>query len=304
MGSAVNVVIASYRRPSRLRTALTSVAAAAHHAPAGWSVGVTLVDDDPDGSAWAVFQEFETAFELGCTYVACGSQNISVARNAGLEAALSEADWVASIDDDVVVPERWFETCARAVSSGSHNAVTGPLTKDFSNGRQWLRREPFDQIGILTGVDGEDAFVCATGNYWMSAAFVREHPLLRFSPALGVTGGEDMDFFYRAVATGLRPVFSADAAVIEKEPAERCTLRYQVRRAFWLGISEAQINLRLGSASRSRLVARSARRAANRGARQLPADAVPRRGLRFSLAIWAQCFGVLLGCLGFRLRHK
>ena len=130
---------------------------------------------------------------------------------------------------------------------GRHNAVTGPLAKDFSHGPSWLSDEPFDQLGRLAGVDGEDAFVCATGNNWVSSSFLRRHPELRFDRELGRTGGEDMDFFYRAVRAGLRPVYSAAAAVTETEPPSRCTLRYQVRRSFWLGISESSDQLTAGS---------------------------------------------------------
>lgn len=303
MTRRLNVAIATYRRPDRLRTAIDSIVVAARHAPPGWQVGVTVVDDDPHGSARAVLDHFEGMFDLGCTYVSCGRQNISHARNAGLDAALPGVDWVGSIDDDVVVPADWVAICADAVS-GDHNAVTAPLLKDFSNGPTWLTREPFDRLGLMDGVDGENAAVCATGNNWLSAAFLRAHPSLRFSPDLGVTGGEDMDFFYRAVDAGLRPVYRLGAAVTETEPPERCTLRYQLRRAYWLGVSEAQIGLRLGLAGRPRLVARGLRRAAERGARQLPADRLSDRGARYSLAMLAQAAGVVWGCLGLRVRHK
>lgn len=304
MTTSVNVVIATYRRPDRLRTALTSLAAAASSLPPGWAAGVTLVDDDPTGSAHPLAAEFDEQFVLGCTYLPCGSRNISHARNAGLESALPRADWVASIDDDVTVPSTWFETCARFVTTGRHNAVTGPLVKDFRNGPRWLTRQPFAHLGLLAGEDGEDAFVCATGNNWMSSEFLRSHPSLRFSSDLGRTGGEDMDFFYRAVDLGLRPVYSTAAGVTETEPPARCTMRYQLRRAFWLGVSEAQISLRLRLATRPRLIARSARRAVNRGARQLPEEALPTRGARYTLAVLAQCAGTMLGSFGLKLGHK
>lgn len=300
----VVVVIASFRRPDRLRTALDSLVAAAGHAPDDWRVGVTVVDDDPEGSAAAVVSAYRDAFGAGCNYVVSAARNISIARNTGLESALAHATYVASIDDDVVVPQQWFETCARAVAGSAHNAVTGPLIKDFSAGPGWLSREPFDRMGLLAGVDGEDAFVCATGNNWMSGDFLRANPDLRFSVDLGETGGEDMDFFYRSVERGLRPVYSVAAAVTEVEPPGRCTLRYQLRRAYWLGVSEAQIGLRLRLFSRLRLFARAGRRAANRGAALIPADRHADRGARWSLAVLAQCVGMVLGGFGVKLRHK
>ena len=303
MTHRVNVAIATYRRPERLRAAVESLAVAAQRAPAGWQVGVTIVDDDPDRSAAGVAAGLDELFELGCTYLFCGSQNISRARNAGLESAMREADWVGSIDDDVVVPPDWVSICASAVA-GDHDAVTGPLIKDFSNGPPWLRREPFDQLGYMSGVDGQPTLVCATGNNWISAEFLRARPALRFSPDLGQSGGEDMEFFHRAVEAGLRPVYSLGSAVTETEPVSRCTFSYQIRRAFWLGMSEAQIALRLGLAGRLRLLARGLRRAAERNARNLPREKLADRGPRYNLAMLAQFGGVLWGCLGLQLRHK
>src|SRR3712207_6952949 len=57
----------------------------------------SIVDDDPARTAELVAAEFAAAFPLGCTYLHTGSQNISIARNTGLEAALPTADWIASI---------------------------------------------------------------------------------------------------------------------------------------------------------------------------------------------------------------
>ena len=304
MTKTVIVTIATYQRPQRLRLALESLRLSASSVLPALSVGVTVVDDDPNRSAREVASEFANAFPLGCTYVFCGSHNISHARNAGLEAALMRADWVGSIDDDVEVPANWFRVCADALSDGKYNAVTGPLIKDFSMGPRWLTEQPFGELGLMAGTDGEASSTCATGNNWVSSTFLRRHPTLRFNPELGRTGGEDMDFFYRAIDLGLRPVFSESAAVIEREPVERCTFRYQLRRAFWLGISEAQTNLRARRAGRARLVARALRRAANAGARQLSSDVGRSRHCRYEVAVLVQCWGVVLGTLGVRLRHR
>lgn len=304
VGYSVKVVIATFRRPDRLRLALASLCTAAERASGGAVVGVVVVDDDPAATAAATVREFADRFVDGCRWIQSGAGNISVARNAGIAAAVDGADWVASIDDDVVVPADWFDVCANALRTGQYDAVTGPLLKDFSNGPKWLSREPFDQIGVLIGRDGETAFACATGNSWISTQFLQDHPNIRFDPELGKTGGEDMDFSYRAIDAGLRPVFASRAAVTEREPPARCTLRYQVRRSFWLGISEAHVSIRCRKATRVRLVARALRRGVNRGAWQLsPADR-RRRGARYTLAILAQCVGVVVGACGFTLRHK
>jgi succinoglycan biosynthesis protein ExoM len=303
MSWSVNVMVATYQRPERLRKALDSLRVSAEQAPSDLRIGVTVVDDDESRSAEQVVLEFGTAFADGCSYVVSGARNISTARNTGLAAASERAAWVGSIDDDVVVPPRWFEVCLDLLRDGRFDAVTGPLVKDFSLGPQWLSSEPFGRIGLLAGVDGEPAEVCATGNNWISSDFLRRFPSIRFDEALGRTGGEDMDFFYRAVEVGLRPVYSLEAAVVEREPVARCTMRYQLRRAFWLGVSEGQISMRRGKASRKRLLARAARRAVERGARQLPPEDRAASGVRHQSAVLAQCLGLVLGCFGLTLSH-
>lgn len=161
--TSIDVVIATFRRPDRLTTALRRLQSAAEAAPSGWTLGVTIVDDDPSGSAAPVADHYRDRFPGGITYLTCGSRNISLARNMGLESALPRADWVGSIDDDVEVPPDWVSVCAEAVDGSGFNAVTGPLLKDFSAGPRWLSEQPFDQLGILAGADGQPAFTLRDG---------------------------------------------------------------------------------------------------------------------------------------------
>jgi GT2 family glycosyltransferase len=55
-----------------------------------------------------------------------------------------------------------------------------------------------------------------------------------FDPAFG-SGGEDVDFFRRAIAAGNRFVWCGEATVYETVPVERTRLSFQVRRALLRG---------------------------------------------------------------------
>ena len=63
---------------------------------------------------------------------------------------------------------------------------------------------------------------------------VVDDPDDRFRPEYG-GGGEDVDFFRRAIAAGRRFVWCADAAVSETVPEENCNRRYLLKRALRRG---------------------------------------------------------------------
>ena len=78
---------------------------------------------------------------------------------------------------------------------------------------------------------------------------------LRFDLALGRSGGEDDDFFYRLTDTGGVIGFAPDALAYEPVPAERTTLRWLLRRGFRTGQSHGArlISIRRGPARLAQL---------------------------------------------------
>ena len=87
MRTTVALYVCTHKRNDELRRLLTSVRAAAERATDRAALGVVIVDDNPDGRAKAVADEYTGAFELGVHYRHSGKQNISVARNMGLATA-------------------------------------------------------------------------------------------------------------------------------------------------------------------------------------------------------------------------
>ncbi len=303
--TSVVLYVCTHRRNEELRRLLWSLRGAAATASELTSFGVVIVDDNPDGRAKEVADAHDGAFELGVHYVHSGEQNISVARNLGLERALPLAEWVAMVDDDVVVRDDWLvEHLALQVRTGA-DATTGPLLLTFPEGPAWISEEPFDQIGLHHA--GEDELVgeCQTGNSMIRSSFLAEHRHIRFDPDLGVVGGEDMVFYDAAIRAGLVAAYSRRVAVEEPEPAERSTLRYQLSRARWMGNTACVVNLRTGQATRARLLGRGARRVATgvlRPVRRLLGGERPQ--LRYGLALVSEGFGMLAGVAGLRLAHR
>ncbi len=308
--TSVAVYVCTYRRNEPLRRLLDSLEVAAKAVSGVATVGVVVVDDNVDGRARTVVDDFSAetdAFGLGLHYRHSGSGNISTARNIGLEAAAELADWVAMTDDDCVVEPQWLQALLDVQQRRGVLAVTGPMKLRFAPGSpRWLDDEPFAQLGSFGDID-DAALVelCATNNSLISSAFVREHPDVRFDPSLGRLGGEDMVFYRRARQQGLTAAYSADGVVWGEESEERSTFAYQMRQAWWLGNTEYVTNFTTGDATRLRLI--------GRGAKRLPAALVRpavrgARGqnpqLRYALAQLLRSAGLISGGFGIRVEHK
>ncbi len=268
-------------------------------------VGVALVDDNPDGAAATVRDEFVESFTLGIHYRSSGKGNISIARNLALETALPLADWVAMTDDDCEPVDEWLESYLDTVERFGADAVTGPCYLEPAPGApSWLCDQPFLEDFQFRGEDGEPMEAAATNNSFFRASFFAERPDLRFEPSLGVVGGEDMVFFRTAVREGLTVVFSPRAAVHGHEPIERCTFGHQVRTRFWIGNSEWVTNRFLGQASRPWWVLRAFKAfglALVRPLRQVISGQPPQ--FRYAIAAGARATGILAGALGRQASH-
>ncbi len=301
----IAVYVCTYKRNEPLARLLGTLQTAADAVATRAEVGVVIVDDNPDGRAKVVVDTFEHHFPLGLHYRHAGSQNISIARNTGLDAASEIGDWVAMTDDDIMVPEDWFIAHLDLQERTGADATTGPLLLQFpEDAPSWIRDEPFDRFGLLDFGEDENVPICATGNSMLRASFLIEHADIRFDPDLGVLGGEDMVFYRAAVGRGLMCYFSTSTAVFEVEPHDRSTLKYQLGRAMWMGNTQYLTNHRSGDATATRLFLRGGRQVARAFARpfsRLATREAPQ--LRFAAALACEGIGMMAGRFGVELDH-
>jgi succinoglycan biosynthesis protein ExoM len=305
--TSIAVYVCTFRRNEPLRRVLDSLAAAASKVQPGVEIAVVVVDDNPDGRAKDVVAEFPDSFARGLHYRYSGAQNISHARNTGLEAAAELADWVAMTDDDEVVSEGWFEAMIGTQRQTGADAVTGPVYLSYPQGcPSWLVDQPFTEIlEAEPRHDGEQVPVCSTGNSMLRASFLRDHPEIRFRSDLGQLGGEDMVFYAAAVAAGLNARYSIDAVCYAEQPPERTTYRVMVRTCYWMGNTEYLTTFESGNASRIRLTVRGGKRlvqSAVRPFRRLVAGEAAQ--WHYAGASVARSFGMLVGVIGIKVAHK
>lgn len=303
--TTIAVYVATFRRNEPLTRLLESILLAAERVADDAAVGMIVVDDNPDGAAKEVVDRFDGRFELGIHYRHVGLGNISLVRNVGLEVGIELAEWVAMTDDDCTVSPEWLAELLAVQRRTGADAITGPCELHIPEGSpSWMTDQPFLGEGLMEYEDGAETPVAATHNSMVSSAWFRRHPHVRFDPALGVLGGEDMVLFRSAAAEGLRIRFAANAVVHGHESAERTTFRYRLRSNYWLGNTECVTNLALGMASRPRLFVRGGKLALTAVMR--PFARLVRRQApqwRFALALLAQAAGLSLGALGVRRAH-
>ncbi len=306
--TSIGVYVCTHRRNGPLRRLLESLVDAAARVQPEVEVAVVVIDDNPDGRAKEVIDAFDAGpFLRGLHYRYSGAQNISKARNLGLESAMELADWVAMTDDDEVASPQWLAALAEMAERPGVDAVTGPVELRYLPGTpRWFTEQPFDDILVADPQpDGSRVEVCSTGNSMLRGSFLREHPEIRFRSDLGTLGGEDMVFYRTAVAAGLEARFASAALCWCEQPPERTTFRWIVRSCWWMGNTEYVTSVETGEAGPARLALRGGKKLAVAGlrpVRRLAARQDPQ--WRFALASTARALGMLVGVVGVKVEHK
>lgn len=311
MITSIAVYVCTHKRNGPLRRMLDSLAVAADRVQPEVEIAVAVIDDNPDGRAKEVVEGFggpdgAESFLRGLHYRHSGAQNISIARNLGLEATMPLADWVAMTDDDQTVVPEWFEALIEMQAETGCDAVTGPVLNRYPDGAaQWLTDQPWGDIMVAPMEEhGKKVELCSTGNSILRSSFLTDHPDIRFRKDLGVVGGEDMVFYRTATLAGLDARFSQTALCHTEMPPERETYRYHLRSCYWLGNSIYLTNIESGEASKPRLVLRGLKQGVQGAGRPLLRRAQGKNPQwRFAGAMMARSFGILVGVIGIRVAH-
>jgi succinoglycan biosynthesis protein ExoM len=191
---------------------------------------IIIADNDVSPSAQERVRAAQGDLPWPIHYVHAPASNISIARNACLEAA--RADFVAFIDDDETVSPEWLTALLDTAGQTGADAVLGPVKAIYDlEAPQWMARGDFHSTRPVH-VDGaiRTGYTCNVLLRW-SGPFSS----LRFDLALGQSGGEDSDFFYRLTELGGRIVEAPDALVFEPVPRDRAAMKWLVRRKVRMG---------------------------------------------------------------------
>lgn len=236
---SIDIGVCTFRRPE-LADTLRSLDAM--EMPAGFDIRIIVADNDDTPTARDLVAALSRELTVPIHYRHAPARNISIARNACLDA--STADFVAFIDDDETATPRWLaELVAMAQQSGVA-VVLGPVRARYRpDAPDWMRRGDFHST-LPVWVRGE----IRTGYTCNVLLRMGSDSLLgrRFSLARGQTGGEDTEFFDQMHKAGGRIAFAPEAWVDEVVPRSRAAFEWLGRRRFRVGQTHGHL---LGSSA-------------------------------------------------------
>jgi succinoglycan biosynthesis protein ExoM len=222
----VTVAICTFRRSSIIK-AVESVAR--QNLPADIAMRILVIDNDATPSAKDSIENIRAKTSVEIDYCHVPGQNISIARNAALDAATTPL--LAFLDDDEYAAPDWLANLI-ALQQGAE-AVFGPCEAIYpDNAPSWLKAGDFhsnrlpqnDRI-IDTGY---------TSNVLIDIGFVRRNGL-KFDPLLGETGGEDTMFFHALHKRGGALRYAPRAVVYEDVVSSRLNLTWVRLRRYRAG---------------------------------------------------------------------
>ncbi len=197
-----------------------------------FTFSAVVADNDASQSARGVTEKFAKESTIALTYCVQPERNIALARNTAVSHACGE--FLIFIDDDEFPAKEWlfnlFKTCQQHGVAG----VLGPVLPYFDEEPpKWLRAGGFyDRPRHPTGFKLEWTG-CRTGNVLFRKR-VLEDLDIPFRAEFE-SGGEDQDFFRRALGRGHSFVWCDEAVVYEVVPPSRWKRRFMISRALLRG---------------------------------------------------------------------
>lgn len=234
---AVVIGICTFQRPSVAET-LASLSGLARPAR---PVSILVADNDETPSARPLVMGLAAAHPIPLRYIHAPARNISVARNALLQASRDAgARFLAFLDDDEMARPDWLAKLLERQAETAAAAVVGPVRAVYGQSAPaWMRAGAVHDMRLDPGPDG-----CVRQGHTSNALLDLTAPAVQglcFDLARGRTGGEDTAFFRLMSAAGGQIAWAPDAVVEETVPDHRATLRWLLRRRYRMGQTHASL---------------------------------------------------------------
>jgi len=228
---SVDICICTFRR-SHVAETLRSISQLLVNPE--WSVSVLVVDNDDTPSARDIVENAARDCAFPVRYLYAPGRNISVARNACLDAAT--APLVAFIDDDELASPQWLTALVATLESSKADVVLGPVQAVYAPGCPgWMIQGDFHSTKPVWV--GNEITTGYTSNVLLRR-LVGPVKGRRFRRELG-QGGEDTMFFSEVHRAGGRIAYAPEALVTEAVPVERSNLLWLLKRRFRFGETHA-----------------------------------------------------------------
>lgn len=291
----VDICICTYRRDHLAETLKTVLA---QDLPENLTARIIVADNDTEPSARSLVETAGAGASIPITYVHAPERNISIARNACLDAAT--ADWVSFIDDDEIAPADWIATLWQAARDGGFDVMFGPAISIYPEDTPgWIEAEDYhtNRVPVHAGTVST-GHTCNVLLRWNGTPIAAE----RFRLENGRTGGEDVEYFFRLSRLGFVLGNCDAAAVSERTTSGRLTYRWLRQRKFAAGQFHGAYTYEHGGtlSQRAGLLARSGVKAVASFAAALVFLWDRRRRNSWAIRGWLHA-GVCASALGFGL---
>ncbi len=255
MTQRVDILMCTFRRP-QVGQAIAAIGRL--RLPEDAEIRLVIADNDDTDSAREIVESAASDLPFECVYMHVPARNISLARNACLDAASRHgADWIASLDDDETVDPDWLVNLLAAPVRAKMDGALGKVIALYpDDAPEWLGE--LDLHSFHPGRHAEPTRFANSGNFalrWHGTAWEDQ----RYELARGTTGGEDTEFFQRLWRMGVRMIAAADAVVTEPVPPKRQTLEWLSVRRYRMG--QTHTIIAEGGAARLRLFVMAAAKA-------------------------------------------
>jgi succinoglycan biosynthesis protein ExoM len=235
--------VPTFRRPLWLRRCLHSLGQQKIDRP----FGIVVADNDAErGEGLAVCEELlAEGFPVPLKVVRVAERGISYTRNALVAEALKSPSVtaVAMLDDDEWADDTWLKELLRVQAVYDADVVGGPVRRIFERAvPRYLCRA--NQAAFDKMVDGQVSLIDATSNILFRADLFRRRASPWFDPSYALMGGEDKDLLTSLKIESRTFAWASRAYVTEEMPASRCSQRWMLKRAYWVGNTDTLINLK------------------------------------------------------------
>ena len=238
----VTICICTFRRPS---VAFTIELAFKQSRLDTRKIQIVVVDNDFQPTAKELVSA--TASRLGAevAYIHAPAENISLARNAALDAVRTK--WAAWLDDDEYAAHDWL--IRLMADRNGHVAVIGQSIALYQDGTpRWAKACDFHSNRITGRL--ENAY---TSNALIDVDFVRCHGI-RFPLECGKIVGEDTIFFRKMKERGGSLVYCPASIAYEEVYCDRADMAWVYQRKFRSGRTHTTMLARFAPREHSQLL--------------------------------------------------
>lgn len=304
----IAVCICTCDRPALLRRTLEALQGIILDGLGGVEVEVIVVDNGAGAKARPVCEALSKQLPMALHLAEQPRRGISFARNKAVEVALSRgAEFLAFIDDDDWPEPDWLLRLLETQRSSKADLVFGFWHIDANEDLpDWVTSTPaFKQ-------PDRDAKAYLGMPRWASSCnvLVRAGMLQRMEPVgepfaakFAFVGGEDKDFFIRAIRAGASFAWTLESLIHKCNDVERVTVRGQLKRAFRIGCSTMNLLREHGSAPAIRKKRKKSIKKLVKSAIALPISIFRKDRMMKHLWRIARTLGVLYGDIGNRFRY-